>query len=69
MIEDPVTTSWEEVELQPEGLEDEGFLDEWENNFNFIQPAPKETKPYQSSFVLDCENMAFPYGSGGERDV
>jgi hypothetical protein len=44
--EDTVTTSWEEVELQLEELEDEGFLEECEDNFDIIQPAPKEKKPY-----------------------
>jgi hypothetical protein len=63
-----VTTLWEEAELQPEELEDEGFLEEWEDNFDIIQPAPKEKKPYQSSFSFDCEDMASPYG-GGERGV
>jgi hypothetical protein len=67
--EDTVTTSWEETELQPEELEDEGFLEEWEDNFDIIQPAPKEKRPYQSSFSLDCEDMASPYGSGGEWGV
>jgi hypothetical protein len=61
-----VTTSWEEAELQLEELEDEGFLEEWEDNFDIIQPAPKERKLYQSSFSFDCEDMAAPYGSGGE---
>jgi hypothetical protein len=41
-----VTTSWEEAELQPEALEDESFLEECEDNFNIIQPVPKEKKPY-----------------------
>jgi hypothetical protein len=63
-----VTTSWEEVELQPEELEDEGFLEEWEDNFDIIQLAPKDKKPYQSLFSFDCEDMASPYGSG-ERGV
>jgi hypothetical protein len=35
-IEDTVTTSWEEVELQPKELEDEGFLEECEDNFDII---------------------------------
>jgi hypothetical protein len=67
--EDAVTTSWEEVELQPEELEDEGFLEECEDNFDIRQRAPKEKKPYQSSFSFDCEDMASPYSSGGERGV
>jgi hypothetical protein len=67
--EDTVTTSWEEVELQPKELEDEDFLEEWEDNFDIIQPIPKERKPYHSSFSFDCEYMASPYGSGGERGV
>jgi hypothetical protein len=69
MIEDTVTTSWEEAELQPEELEDEDFFEEWEDNFDIIQPAPKEKRPYQSSFSFDCEDMASPYGSGGERGM
>jgi hypothetical protein len=36
---------------------------------DIIQPAPKEKKPYQSSFSFDCEDMASPYGSDGEWDV
>jgi hypothetical protein len=64
-----VTTSWEEAELQPEELEDECFLEECEDNFDIIQPAPKVKKPYQSSFSFDCEDMASLYGSGGERGV
>jgi hypothetical protein len=48
MTEDTVTTSWEEAELQPEELEDKDFLEEWEDNFDIIQPALKEKKPYQS---------------------
>jgi hypothetical protein len=64
-----VTTSWEETELQPEELEDEGFLEECEDNFDIIQLALKEKKPYQSSFSFDCEDMASPYGSGGEWGV
>jgi hypothetical protein len=66
---DTVTTSWEEAELQPEELEDEDFLEEWEDNFDIIQPTLKEKKSYQSSFSFDCEDMASPYGSGGERGV
>jgi hypothetical protein len=64
-----VTTSWEEAELQLEELEDEGFLEECEDNFDIIQPTPKKKKSYQSSFLFDCEDMASPYGSGGERGV
>jgi hypothetical protein len=41
-----VTTSWEEAELQPKELEDECFLEECEDNFDIIQLAPKEKKPY-----------------------
>jgi hypothetical protein len=67
--EDTVTISWEEAELQPKELEDEGFLEEGEDNFDIIQPAPKDKKPYQSSFSFDYEDMASPYGSGGEQGV
>jgi hypothetical protein len=41
-----VTTLWEEIELQLEELEDEDLLKEWDDNFDIIQPAPKEKKPY-----------------------
>jgi hypothetical protein len=34
--EDTVITSWEEAELQPEELEDKGFLGECEDNFDII---------------------------------
>jgi hypothetical protein len=47
-------------------LEDEGFFEDWEDNFDIIQPAPKERKLYQSLFEL--EDMASPYG-GGEWGV
>jgi hypothetical protein len=67
--EDTVTTSWEEAELQPEELEDEDLLEEYEDNFDIIQPAPKEKKPYQSLFSFDCKDMASPYSSGRERGV
>jgi hypothetical protein len=67
--EDTVTTSWEETELQPEELEDEGFLEEYEDNFDIIHSTPKEKKPYESSFSFDCEDMASLYGSGGKRGV
>jgi hypothetical protein len=43
---DTITTAWEEAELQREELEDEGFLEEWEDNFDIIQLAPKDKKPY-----------------------
>jgi hypothetical protein len=55
--------------LQPKELVDEDFLEEWEDNFDIIQPTSKEKKPYQSSFSFDCEDMASPYGSGRERGV
>jgi hypothetical protein len=67
--EDTVTTSWEEAELQLEELEDEGFLEEWEDNFDIIQPTPKDKKLYHSSFSFDWEGMASSYGSGGERGM
>jgi hypothetical protein len=50
-------------------LEDECFLEECEDNFDIIQPVPKERKLYQSSISFDCEDMASSYGSGGERGV
>ena len=43
-----VTTLWKESELQLEELEDERFLKQCEDNFDIIQPVPKEKKPYQS---------------------
>jgi hypothetical protein len=64
-----VTILWEETKLQPEELEDKCFLEYCEDNFDIIQPVPKEKKPYQSSFSFDCEDMASLYGSGGERGV
>ena len=48
---------------------DEGFLEEWEDNFDIIQPTLKEKKPYQSIFLFDCKDMASLYGSGEEQDI
>jgi hypothetical protein len=42
--EDTVTTSWKVAELQPEELMDKDFFEEWEDNFDIIQPAPEEKK-------------------------
>jgi hypothetical protein len=47
-------------------LEDESFFEEWKDNFDIIQPTPRKSQPFQSSFEL--EDMASPYG-GGERGV
>ena len=68
-IEDMVTTSWEEAKLQLEELENEDFLEEWEDNFDIIQLVSKKKKPYQSSFSFDCEDMASLYGSGREQGM
>jgi hypothetical protein len=43
-----VTILWEETKLQPEELEDKCFLEDCEDNFDIIQPVPKEKKLYQS---------------------
>ena len=45
------------------------MLEEYEDNFDIIQPVPKEKKQYQLSFSFDCEDIAFLYGSGGEKGV
>ena len=68
-VEDTVTTSREEVETQLDRLEYQDSFEEVEDNFDVFQLVPQETKPYQSSFSLDCEDMASPYGSGGEQSV
>ena len=68
-VEDTVSTSWEEVETQLDKLEYQDSFEEVGDNFDIFQPAPKETKSYQSSFSLDCEDMASPYGSSGEWSV
>jgi hypothetical protein len=67
MVEDTIAIPWEEVESRQEGLEDEYFFEEIEHISDVSELAPKEGKLYQSSF--DCEDMASPYGSGGERGV
>jgi hypothetical protein len=63
-VEDTVFTLWEEVESQLEELEYDYSFEEFEDNFDALQPTPRESKPFQSSFEL--EDMASPYG-GGER--
>ena len=68
-VEETVLVLWEEIESQLDGLEYEDSFEEVEDNFDAYQPAPTETMPYQSSFSFDCEDMASPYGSGGERGV
>jgi hypothetical protein len=59
-----------EGEYQPGGLEDEYFPDDCGDHFDILQPIPQGRKPYQSSFLLDFEDMASPYGGrGGGRGV
>jgi hypothetical protein len=51
-------------------LENEYFPDECGDHFDIQQPIPQGRKPCQSSFSLDFEDMASPYGGGGgERGV
>jgi hypothetical protein len=70
VVEDTVFEPWEEGEYQPEVLENEYFLDKCGDHFDILQSIPQGRKPCQSSFSLDFENMASPYGSGGgERGV
>jgi hypothetical protein len=70
VVEDTVFEPWEEGEYQPKVLEDEYFPDECGDHFDILQPIPQGRKPCQSSFSLDFEDMASPYGgSGGERGV
>jgi hypothetical protein len=68
-VKDRIAIPWEEVESRQEGLEDEYFFEEVEDISDVPEPASKEKKPYQSSFSFDCEDMASPYGSSGERGV
>jgi hypothetical protein len=69
-VEDTVFEPSEEEEYQPEVLEDKYFPDECGDHFDILQPIPEGRKPCQSSFSLDFEDMASPYGSsGGERGV
>jgi hypothetical protein len=65
VVEDTVFEPWEEGEYQPEVLEDEYFPDECGDHFDILQPIPQGKKPCQSSFSLDFEDMASPYGGGG----
>jgi hypothetical protein len=67
MVKDTIAIPWEEVESRQEGLEYEYFFEEVEDISDVPEPAPKEKKPYQSSFSVDCEDMTSPYGSSGER--
>ena len=68
-VEDTVSTSREETQSQLDELEYEESIEEVEDNFDAYPPVPTETTPYQSVFSLDCEDMASPYGSGGEWGV
>jgi hypothetical protein len=69
MVKNMIAIPWEEVESQQEGLGDKYFFEKVEDISDVPEPAPKEKKPYQSSFSFDCEDMASPYDSGGERGV
>jgi hypothetical protein len=69
VVEDTIFEPWEEEEYQPEVLEDEYFPNECGDQFDILQPIPQGRKPCQSSFSLDFEDMASPYGSGRERGV
>ena len=64
-----VSTSWQEIETQFDRWECQDSFEEVQENFDVFQPVPQETKPYQSSFSLDCEDMVSLYGNGGERNV
>jgi hypothetical protein len=65
-VEDTVSTSRGEEEIQLEESEYKHSYEEPEDNVNAQQPIPRKNKPFQSLFEL--EDMASPYG-GGERDV
>jgi hypothetical protein len=70
VVEDTVFEPWEEGEYQPKVLEDEYFPSKCGDHFDILQPIPQGRKPCQSSFSLDFEDMASPYGGGGgERGV
>jgi hypothetical protein len=70
VVEDTVFEPWEDGEYQREVLEDEYFPDEYGDHFDILQSIPQGRKPCQSSFSLDFEDMASPYGGGGgERGV
>jgi hypothetical protein len=67
VVEDMVFEPWGEGEYQPEVLENEYFPDECGDHFDIQQPIPQGRKPCQSSFSLDFEDMASPYGGGGGK--
>jgi hypothetical protein len=70
VVEDTVSELREEGEYQPKVLEDKYFPNECGDQFGIQQPIPQRKKPCQSSFSLDFEDMASPYGGGGgERGV
>jgi hypothetical protein len=70
VVEDTVSEPWEVGEYQPKVLENEYFPDECGDHFDIQQSIPQGRKPCQSSFSLDFEDMASPYGGGGgERGV
>jgi hypothetical protein len=56
----------EESRVTTKESEDEYLYEEFEDTFDIQQYAPKESKPFQSSFKL--KDMASPY-DGGERGV
>jgi hypothetical protein len=70
VVEDLVSEPREEGEYQPEVLENEYFPDEYGDHFDIQKSSPQGRKPCQSSFSLDFEDMASPYGGGGgERGI
>jgi hypothetical protein len=70
VVDDIVSEPREEGEYQPKVLEDKNFLNECGDHFDIQQPIPQGRKPCQSSFSLDFEDMASPYGGGGgERGI
>jgi hypothetical protein len=70
VVEDTVSEPREEEEYQPKVLENKYFPNECGDQSDIQQPIPQGRKPCQSSFSLDFEDMASPYGGGGgERGV
>jgi hypothetical protein len=67
VVEDPIFEPWEKGKYQSEVLEDEYFPDECGDHLDILQPIPQGRKHYQSLFSLDFEDMASPYGGGGDE--
>jgi hypothetical protein len=65
VVEDTVSEPREEGGYQLKVLEDKNFPDKYGDHFDIQQPIPQGRKPCQSSFSLDFEDMASPYGGGG----